>query len=65
LAIQVIGKAFLDNNCDLDAEQVEEFCSDISAKLRREIENATTIVNYGLATSPEASQDLADRLMQA
>jgi hypothetical protein len=64
-AIDVIGRRYLENNCDLDAEDVEIFCQDISKKLRDEIENATKIVNYGLAFSHEDSQALADRLMQA
>ncbi len=64
-AIDVIGKRYLENNCDLDAEDVEAFCTDISKKLRNEIENASRLVNYGLAMAPETSQALADRLMQA
>ena len=50
---------------ELNAKDVEDFCGQISKKLREEIEKAAKLINYGLATSQEPSQDLADRLMQA
>lgn len=50
---------------ELNAEDIEAFCGQISKKLREEIEKAAKLVNYGLAMAPETSQALADRLMQA
>ncbi len=50
---------------ELNADDVEEFCGQISKKLREEMEGAARMVNYGLAIAPEESQALADRLMQA
>jgi hypothetical protein len=63
-AISVVSE----RNQDMEeraAEDVELFCRQISRKLRTEIENASILVNYGLAAAPETSQALADRLMQA
>lgn len=50
---------------ELNAEDIEAFCEQISKKLREEIEKAAKLVNYGLGMAPETSQALADRLMQA
>jgi hypothetical protein len=63
-AIDVIGQKYLENE-GLDAEDVETFCTHISKNLRDEIENASKLINYGLAFAQEDSQALADRLMQA
>jgi hypothetical protein len=63
-AIDVIGQRYLENE-GLDADDVETLCTQISKKLREEIENASKLINYGLAMAPETSQALADRLMQA
>lgn len=63
-AITVISERNQDRE-ELAAEDIELFCTKISKKLRAEIENASRLVNYGLAVAPETSQALADRLMQA
>lgn len=62
--ISVIGARHREHQ-EINAEDVELFCRQISKRLRFEIENASKLVNYGLAVASETSQALADRLMQA
>lgn len=49
---------------EMRPEDVETFCEDISVHLRAEIEKAANLVNHGLETPPETSQEMADRLMR-
>jgi hypothetical protein len=63
-AVAVIGARHQASQ-ELNADDVEQFCSQISKTLREEIEGAARLVNYGLDMAPETSQALADRLMQA
>ncbi len=63
-AVEVIGDRQRASQ-ELNADEIELFCRQISKRLREEIEGAARLVNYGLAMAPETSQALADRLMQA
>lgn len=63
-AVVIIGDRHR-NTGELNADDIEQFCRQISKKLRDEIEEASKLVNYGLAVASETSQALADRLMQA
>jgi hypothetical protein len=63
-AVEVIGERNSTSK-ELSADDVEEFCVQISKKMREEMERAARLVNYGSALAPETSQALADRLMRA
>lgn len=61
--------AIISNQRDVDgnlcATHVEEFCEAASAQMRKRLQEAENLVNYGKTEPAEAPQQMADRLLSA
>ncbi|MCV0371373.1 hypothetical protein [Filomicrobium sp.] len=63
-SIDVI-KSRRDGKGEIEAEDVEEYCEQISLKLRSALSDLADLVNNGYAAPVEAPQSMADRMIPA
>lgn len=63
-SIDVI-KSRRDGKGEIEAEDVEEYCEQISLKLRSALSDLADLVNNGYAAPLEAPQNVADRMISA